>query len=85
MGGAVPSCHVHTLCSTWLSISTRVQEYSEDPVLASIEFAKQMARTAGRQPMYAGPLQQAINAEQRLYKERLQRALYARWGGLEGK
>ncbi len=47
-------------------------------MLASIEFAKHMARTVGRLPIHNGPLQQAVNAEQRLYKERLQRAVYAR-------
>lgn len=47
-------------------------------MLASIQFAKHMARSVGRMPTYSGPLQQAVSVEQRLYKERLQRAQLAR-------
>ncbi|GAB4822196.1 hypothetical protein N2152v2_009242 [Parachlorella kessleri] len=52
--------------------------FSDDPVRASLEYAKHMARIAGQLPTYSGPLQQAVAAEQRLYQSRLQRAMYAR-------
>ena len=53
-------------------------EFSEDPVRASLEYLKYLATTTGRLPSYGGQLQQAVNAEHRLYQDRVRRAHYAR-------
>lgn len=55
-------------------------DFSDDPLRSSLEFLRHSARTVGLQPHYSGPVQAAVNAEQRLYKERLARAHFARDG-----
>jgi anaerobic glycerol-3-phosphate dehydrogenase len=54
-------------------------EFSEDPLLASLDYLHDAARRAGRLPHYSGAVQAAVSAEERLYKERLARAHFARW------
>ena len=56
-------------------------DFSEDPLRASLDYLHHAARQAGRPPHYSGAVQAAVSAEERLYKERLARAHFARWGG----
>ena len=53
--------------------------FSEDPLLASLDYLHHAAQRAGRPPHYSGAVQAAVSAEERLYKERLARAHFARW------
>ena len=57
----------------------RPPEFSEDAVEAALQYLHYAAVAGGRLPAYGGQLQQAVNAEHRLYKERLRRIHYARW------
>ena len=52
----------------------------DDPLLASIEYLKYLATTVGRIQSFPTRLQQGFNLEQRLYRERLARAMLARDG-----
>lgn len=52
----------------------------DDPVKASLEYLRYLATTIGRLISFPPRLQQGFNLEQRLYRERLSRAMMARDG-----
>lgn len=54
--------------------------FADDPVLASLQYLRYLAQSMGRLPQFPHRLQQGFNAEQRLYRERLARAMVARDG-----
>ncbi|KAI7840162.1 hypothetical protein COHA_005945 [Chlorella ohadii] len=53
-------------------------EFADDPLHSSLDFLHHAARTAGQPPAYSSEAQAAVAAEERLHKERLARAHYAR-------
>jgi hypothetical protein len=57
-----------------------VQTFPEEPLAAALHWLRYLAAAAGRLPQFPAPLAQSFNAEQRLYRERLVRALAARDG-----
>lgn len=54
-------------------------EFGEDPLHSSLDYLHYAARTAGQPPAYSSEAQAAVAAEERLHKERLARAHFARW------
>ncbi|PRW59696.1 hypothetical protein C2E21_1393 [Chlorella sorokiniana] len=53
-------------------------EFGEDPLHSSLDYLHYAARTAGQPPAYSTEAQTAVAAEERLHKERLARAHFAR-------
>eukprot|EP00887_Chlorella_sp_A99_P006204 scaffold3.g6204.t1 len=73
--GAAPRCS-----QPGSAPAPRPPAFSEDPVRASVEFLHYLAANTCRLPTYGGALQHAVNAEHRMYLERLRRVHFARDG-----